>query len=69
VAIQENLMALMDGKAVIAIAHRLSTILALDRLIIIDQGSIIEPEIHREIANREGLYSELWKRESGGFIG
>ena len=67
-AIQENLKALMDGKTVIAIAHRLSTISALDRLIVIDQGSIIEQGSHHELSTSGGLYSELWKRQSGGFI-
>jgi len=67
-AIQENLKALMDGKTVIAIAHRLSTISALDRLIVIDQGSIIEQGSHYELSTSDGLYSELWKRQSGGFI-
>tara|TARA_B110000093_G_scaffold99405_1_gene106947 strand:+ start:1028 stop:2851 length:1824 start_codon:yes stop_codon:yes gene_type:complete len=67
-AIQENLKALMDGKTVIAIAHRLSTISALDRLIVIDQGSIIEQGSHHELSTSDGLYSELWKRQSGGFI-
>ena len=67
-AIQENLKALMDGKTVIAIAHRLSTISALDRLIVIDKGSIIEQGSHHELSTSDGLYSELWKRQSGGFI-
>jgi ATP-binding cassette subfamily B multidrug efflux pump len=67
-AIQENLRALMDGKTVIAIAHRLSTISALDRLIVIDRGSIIEEGSHHELSTSEGLYSELWKRQSDGFI-
>jgi ATP-binding cassette subfamily B multidrug efflux pump len=67
-AIQENLKELMEGKTVIAIAHRLSTISALDRLIVIDQGNIIEEGSHYQLANSEGLYSELWKRQSGGFI-
>lgn len=67
-AIQENLKELMDGKTVIAIAHRLSTISALDRLIVIDQGRIIEQGSHQQLSTSEGLYSELWKRQSGGFI-
>jgi len=67
-AIQENLKELMDGKTVIAIAHRLSTISALDRLIVIDQGNIIEEGSHQELSASEGLYSELWKRQSGGLI-
>ena len=67
-AIQENLMQLMQGKTVIAIAHRLSTISALDRLVVIEQGRIVEQGSHQQLANSDGLYSELWKRQSGGFI-
>jgi ATP-binding cassette subfamily B multidrug efflux pump len=67
-AIQDNLMQLMDGKTVIAIAHRLSTISAMDRLVVIEQGRIVEQGSHRELASSGGLYSELWKRQSGGFI-
>ncbi len=68
VAIQENLLSLMEGKTVIAIAHRLSTISALDRLIVIDQGKIVEQGNHDELVKTNGLYAELWKRQSGGFI-
>ncbi len=67
-AIQENLMQLMQGKTVIAIAHRLSTISALDRLVVIEQGKIIQQGTHRQLAETEGLYAELWLRQSGGFI-
>ena len=67
-AIQENLNDLMYGKTVIAIAHRLSTLSALDRLIVIDKGQIIQQGNHEQLANSDGLYSELWKRQSGGFI-
>ena len=67
-AIQENLKDLMHGKTVIAIAHRLSTISALDRLIVIDQGRIIEQGSHQQLCSSEGLYAALWKRQSGGFI-
>ncbi|MDH3762202.1 MAG: ABC transporter ATP-binding protein/permease [Gammaproteobacteria bacterium] len=67
-AIQENLMQLMEGKTVIAIAHRLSTISALDRLVVIDQGRIIEQGSHHDLAQAGGLYAELWRRQSGGFI-
>jgi ATP-binding cassette, subfamily B, multidrug efflux pump len=68
-AIQEQLYNLMEGKTVIAIAHRLSTIAAMDRLIIMDQGRIIEHGSHRELLERGGLYAELWARQSGGFLG
>jgi ATP-binding cassette subfamily B multidrug efflux pump len=67
-AIQENLMQLIEGKTVIAIAHRLSTISALDRLVVIEQGKIIQQGTHQQLADVEGLYAELWQRQSGGFI-
>ncbi|MCB5173827.1 ABC transporter ATP-binding protein [Microvirga lenta] len=68
-AIQESLSTLMAGKTVIAIAHRLSTIAALDRLIVIDQGRIVEEGSHAELLRRGGLYARLWRRQSGGFLG
>ncbi|MDR9439774.1 MAG: ATP-binding cassette domain-containing protein, partial [Halomonas sp.] len=68
-AIQEQLYALMEGKTVIAIAHRLSTIAMLDRLVVIDEGGIVESGSHRELLARDGLYAALWRRQSGGFIG
>ena len=67
-AIQDNLNQLMDGKTVIAVAHRLSTIAALDRLIVIDGGRIVEEGRHEELIARDGLYAQLWKRQSGGFL-
>ena len=67
--IQEQLTALMDGKTVIAIAHRLSTIAAMDRLIVMDEGRIIESGTHAELLARQGLYAQLWARQSGGFLG
>jgi ATP-binding cassette subfamily B multidrug efflux pump len=67
-AIQESLYNLMQGKTVIAIAHRLSTIAALDRLIIMDKGRIVEEGTHSELLKRGGIYAELWTRQSGGFI-
>ena len=67
-AIQENLFALMEGKTVIAIAHRLSTIAAMDRLIVVDGGRIVEQGEHRDLVRRGGLYAELWARQSGGFL-
>ena len=67
-AIQENLAALMEGKTVIAIAHRLSTISAMDRLIVMDEGRVVEEGTHAELVARNGLYARLWHRQSGGFI-
>ncbi len=67
-AIQENLFELMEGKTVIAIAHRLSTIAQLDRLVVMDKGRIVETGTHSELVANGKLYSELWARQSGGFI-
>jgi ATP-binding cassette subfamily B multidrug efflux pump len=67
-AIQEQLYNLMEGKTVIAIAHRLSTIAAMDRLVIMDRGRIVEQGHHNELLARGGLYAELWARQSGGFL-
>ncbi|PRB81296.1 ABC transporter ATP-binding protein [Pseudomonas sp. MYb185] len=68
-AIQENLNQLMQGKTVIAIAHRLSTIAEMDRLIVMDQGRIVEDGSHSELISQGGLYAQLWARQSGGFLG
>jgi ATP-binding cassette subfamily B multidrug efflux pump len=69
VAIQASLHELMQGKTVIAIAHRLSTIAALDRLVVMDQGRIVEQGSHRELLAQGGLYAALWAHQSGGFLG
>lgn len=68
-AIQESLYRLMEGKTVIAIAHRLSTIAAMDRLIVLEEGRIIEEGTHQHLLHKNGLYAKLWARQSGGFIG
>ncbi|GAB3670578.1 ABC transporter ATP-binding protein [Salinisphaera aquimarina] len=68
-AITENLHRLMAGKTVIAVAHRLSTIAALDRLIVIDEGAIVESGTHAQLLAHDGLYARLWAMQSGGFIG
>jgi ATP-binding cassette subfamily B multidrug efflux pump len=68
-AIQASLDDLMQGKTVIAIAHRLSTIAAMDRLIVLDQGRIVEEGDHRSLLAQGGLYARLWSHQSGGFLG
>jgi ATP-binding cassette subfamily B protein/ATP-binding cassette subfamily B multidrug efflux pump len=67
-AIQDSLFTMMEGKTVIAVAHRLSTIAALDRLIVLDAGRIVEEGTHDELIASGGLYAQLWKRQSGGFL-
>jgi ATP-binding cassette, subfamily B, multidrug efflux pump len=68
-AIQASLYTLMEGKTVVAIAHRLSTIAAMDRLIVLDRGRIVETGDHRSLLARRGLYARLWAHQSGGFLG
>ena len=67
-AIQDQLLGLMEGKTVIAIAHRLSTIARMDRLIVLEQGRIIEEGSHDELLRLDGQYAMLWKHQSGGFL-
>jgi ATP-binding cassette subfamily B multidrug efflux pump len=67
-AIQESFEGLMQGKTVLAIAHRLSTIAAMDRLVVMDKGEIVEMGSHAELLEQGGLYASLWARQSGGFI-
>lgn len=67
-AIQESLETLMEGRTVIAVAHRLSTIARLDRIIVIDNGRIVEEGSHDDLLAGDGLYARLWKRQTGGFL-
>ncbi len=67
-AIQESLYRLMEGKTVIAIAHRLSTIAAMDRLIVMDEGRIVEQGTHKELIASDGIYNQLWTHQTGGFL-
>ncbi|HZX85301.1 MAG TPA: ATP-binding cassette domain-containing protein, partial [Reyranella sp.] len=68
-AIQASLYRLMEGKTVIAIAHRLSTIAAMDRLIVLDEGRVVEEGDHQTLLAQGGLYARLWAHQSGGFLG
>ncbi|MDM0112766.1 ABC transporter ATP-binding protein [Variovorax sp. J22R133] len=68
-AIQASLYRLMEGKTVIAIAHRLSTIAAMDRLVVLDEGRVVEEGDHRTLLAKGGLYARLWAHQSGGFLG
>jgi len=58
----------MAGKTVIAIAHRLSTIAAMDRLVVMDEGRIVQAGTHAALLGADGLYARLWQRQSGGFL-
>ena len=68
-SIQEALGRVMQGKTVLAIAHRLSTIAAMDRIIVMEKGRIVEVGNHDALLARDGVYARYWKRQSGGFIG
>ena len=68
-AIQETLYGVMEGKTVIAIAHRLSTIARMDRILVLDDGRIVEDGTHADLLAQNGLYAGFWARQSGGFIG
>ncbi|WP_299084727.1 ABC transporter ATP-binding protein [uncultured Paraglaciecola sp.] len=69
VAIQHCLNKVMENKTVLAIAHRLSTIAQMDRLLVLDQGKIVESGTHAELINQNGIYAKLWAHQTGGFIG
>jgi len=66
--IQKTLYGMMEGKTVIAIAHRLSTIAEMDRILVMDGGRIVEEGTHEVLLSKGGLYSDLWNRQSGGFL-
>ncbi|TKA95673.1 ABC transporter ATP-binding protein, partial [Cereibacter changlensis] len=68
-SIQEALDRVMQGKTVLAIAHRLSTIAAMDRIVVLDQGRLVEEGTHDALLAQNGLYARYWNRQSGGFIG
>ncbi len=68
-AIQDQLLGLMEGKTVIAIAHRLSTIARMDRLVVLDAGRIVETGSHAALLAVRGHYAALWAHQSGGFLG
>ena len=67
--IQDALATVMEGKTVLAIAHRLSTLANMDRIIVMDQGQIVEEGTHRQLMALGGLYARYWNRQSGGFLG
>jgi ATP-binding cassette subfamily B multidrug efflux pump len=67
-AIQKTLYGVMEGKTVIAIAHRLSTIAQMDRIVVLDAGRVVEDGTHDALLTLDGLYADLWKRQSGGFL-
>lgn len=67
-AIQQALLRLMEGKTVIAIAHRLSTLSLMDRIIVLDEGKIVEDGTHKQLLKQKGVYAELWAHQSGGYI-
>ena len=68
-SIQEALIRVMEGKTVLAIAHRLSTIASMDRIVVLDDGQIVEEGTHEALLEQNGLYARYWNRQSGGFIG
>ena len=67
-SIQTALSRVMEGKTVLAIAHRLSTLTEMDRIIVMDQGRIVEEGTHTSLLASDGLYAQYWRRQSGGFI-
>ncbi len=66
--IQDALWKLMEGRTAIVIAHRLSTIQRMDRIVVLDDGKVVEEGTHSELISRGGVYAKLWNRQSGGFL-
>ena len=66
--IQQAFIELMKNKTTLVIAHRLSTIQKMDRIIVLDNGKIVEDGTHTELLNKDGIYAELWNHQTGGFI-
>jgi ATP-binding cassette subfamily B protein len=66
--IQDALWKLMEGRTAIVIAHRLSTIQKMDRIVVLDEGKIVEQGTHKELVRQKGVYADLWARQSGGFL-
>ncbi len=66
--IQKSLWELMQGKTTIVIAHRLSTLLHMDRILVFDQGKIVEDGTHQELLDKNGMYKALWNAQVGGFL-
>lgn len=67
-AILDTLYEMMQGRSLIAIAHRLSTIAQMDRIVVMDEGRIIEDGTHEDLLAKGGLYAQIWSRQSGGFL-
>ena len=67
--VQENLAQVMQGRTVLAIAHRLSTLNQMDKILVLDEGKIVESGTHKELIELNGIYARLWERQAGGFIG
>ncbi|GHA65235.1 hypothetical protein GCM10010372_76290 [Streptomyces tauricus] len=67
--VQDALWRLMDGRTALVVAHRLSTVAGMDRLVVLDRGSVVEEGTHEELLAANGAYAKLWQHQSGGFLG